>query len=269
LRVVQVQVSVVALICAFALLPADAYASPTVTSHEPMEGTCLQLQAEDFSRSADEILDTSLQAKYPRLASVAEQLFTPEHSCVVPALVASSPEQLGKTRYLPGVPATFFLVATGFVCVSLVRDRRAWLAGLAALLWLGQAGLHALPQLAAGQTSFKKLYQQRGCEQLRMARTFNELGGICAASDDTPRQLLKATGAGGKSPARQYVSRRPPGQAAKCLSSETRSIPYAIIRERLLHEPQGGWRFGAIERAAGPLTILPLQSLPRSPPIYG
>ena len=40
------------------------------------------------------------------------------------------------------------MVLTGFLCVSLVKDRRVWLAALAGLLWVGQAGIHALPQLA-------------------------------------------------------------------------------------------------------------------------
>jgi len=37
---------------------------------------------------------------------------------------------------------------TGFLCVSLVRDRRVWLTALAGLFWAGQAGIQALPQLA-------------------------------------------------------------------------------------------------------------------------
>jgi hypothetical protein len=40
------------------------------------------------------------------------------------------------------------MVLTGFLCISFVRDRRVWLAALAGLLWAGQAGIHAVPQLA-------------------------------------------------------------------------------------------------------------------------
>jgi len=41
------------------------------------------------------------------------------------------------------------MVLTGFLCVSLVKDHRLWLAALASLLWAGQAGFNAIPQLAA------------------------------------------------------------------------------------------------------------------------
>ncbi len=37
---------------------------------------------------------------------------------------------------------------TGFLCVSLVKDRRFWLAALSGLLWVGQTGIQAVPQLA-------------------------------------------------------------------------------------------------------------------------
>jgi hypothetical protein len=49
---------------------------------------------------------------------------------------------------LPAVPAAIFMVLSGFLCISLVRDRRFWLAALAGLLWAGQTGIQALPQLA-------------------------------------------------------------------------------------------------------------------------
>ncbi len=52
-------------------------------------------------------------------------------------------------KILPPIPAAFFMVLTGFLCVSLVKDRRLWLAALAGLLWAGQAGFNAIPQLAA------------------------------------------------------------------------------------------------------------------------
>jgi len=52
-------------------------------------------------------------------------------------------------KTLPPVPAALFMVLTGFLCVSLVRDRRVWLAALAGLLWAGQAGFQVIPQLAS------------------------------------------------------------------------------------------------------------------------
>lgn len=58
-------------------------------------------------------------------------------------------------KILPPIPAALFMVLTGFLCVSLVKDRRLWLAALASLLWAGQAGFHAIPQLAAYMSSQK------------------------------------------------------------------------------------------------------------------
>jgi hypothetical protein len=52
-------------------------------------------------------------------------------------------------KILPPIPAALFMVLTGFLCVSLVKDRRLWLAALAGLLWASQAGFNAIPQLAA------------------------------------------------------------------------------------------------------------------------
>ncbi len=62
-------------------------------------------------------------------------------------------------KILPPIPAALFMVLTGFLCVSLVKDRRLWLAALVGLLWAGQAGFHAIPQLAALMSS--KKYIQR------------------------------------------------------------------------------------------------------------
>jgi hypothetical protein len=41
------------------------------------------------------------------------------------------------------------MVLTGFICISLIQDRRTWLAVLAGLLWVGQTGIWALPELTS------------------------------------------------------------------------------------------------------------------------
>ena len=51
-------------------------------------------------------------------------------------------------KAMPAVPAAFLLVLTGFLCISLVRDRKTWLAACVGLVCLGQLGLSALPKLA-------------------------------------------------------------------------------------------------------------------------
>ena len=53
------------------------------------------------------------------------------------------------TKSLPAVPAALFMGLTGFICVSLVRDRKVWLAVATTILWAGQVGFTALPQAAS------------------------------------------------------------------------------------------------------------------------
>ena len=52
-------------------------------------------------------------------------------------------------RCLPALPSAIAMVLTGFICISLIQDRRAWLAALAGLLWVGQTGIWALPELTS------------------------------------------------------------------------------------------------------------------------
>ncbi len=55
----------------------------------------------------------------------------------------------GNQRYLPALPSAIAMVLMGFICISLIQDRRAWLAVLAGLLWVGQTGIWALPELTS------------------------------------------------------------------------------------------------------------------------
>ena len=87
------------------------------------------------------------------LASVAAEFLKPPAATDLQALSISA-------KSLPAVPGALFLGLTGFLCVSLVKDRRVWLAALAGLLWLGQAGFAALPQLASHLCSKKQIQQQ-------------------------------------------------------------------------------------------------------------
>jgi hypothetical protein len=52
-------------------------------------------------------------------------------------------------RCLPALPPAIAMVLTGFICISLIKDRRVWLAALAGLLWVGQTGIWALPELTS------------------------------------------------------------------------------------------------------------------------
>jgi hypothetical protein len=63
-------------------------------------------------------------------------------------------------KSLPAGPAAFLLALTGFFCVTLVKDRKAWLAALAALLYVGQVGIDAVPKLML------HIYSKQQIEQL-------------------------------------------------------------------------------------------------------
>lgn len=51
-------------------------------------------------------------------------------------------------KAMPAVPAAVLMVLTGFLCISLVRDRKTWLAAFVGLVCIGQLGISALPKLA-------------------------------------------------------------------------------------------------------------------------
>lgn len=50
-------------------------------------------------------------------------------------------------KSLPALPASILMTLTGFLCVSLARDRKFWLTAATTLICLTQAGLHTVPQL--------------------------------------------------------------------------------------------------------------------------
>jgi len=86
------------------------------------------------------------------LASVTAEFLKPPAATDLQAQSISA-------KSLPAVPGALFLGLTGFLCVSLVKDRRVWLAALAGLLWLGQTGFTSLPQLASHIRSKKQIQQ--------------------------------------------------------------------------------------------------------------
>ena len=106
-----------------------------------------------------------------RLAAIGKEILEP------PADFTNSPPLGAKS--LPPVPAALFMVLTGFLCVSLVKDRKVWLAVLVGLLWAGQAGFHAIPQLAAHIS--KKNVQRKSCFN---AATLHQLEESCRLRSD-------------------------------------------------------------------------------------
>jgi len=75
------------------------------------------------------------------LADIGRKLRTPPAS-------STKSDKAASAESLPAVPQTLLMALTGFICVSLVKDRRVWLTVLCGLLWAGQTGIQVLPQLA-------------------------------------------------------------------------------------------------------------------------
>ncbi|MHC4461060.1 MAG: hypothetical protein ACYS6W_18235 [Planctomycetota bacterium] len=92
------------------------------------------------------------------LAEVAAEFLKP------PAAFTGSQALPVGAKSLPAVPGALLMVLTGFLCVSLVKDRKVWLAALAGLLWLGQAGIQAVPQLALRLSHRNHIEQQFSAE---------------------------------------------------------------------------------------------------------
>ena len=145
-----------------------AYSAPTAVVHDNTAlvgtasvGDCTiapVTSVSEMSPTAD--LPSPAEAGYAKagahnwnLAGVAAELLKPPTD-----LSAASTSHVQVTS-LPAVPSAVFMVLTGFLCVSLVKDRKVWLAALAALLWAGQAGFSALPQLAHHIASRKQTEQ--------------------------------------------------------------------------------------------------------------
>ena len=131
------------------LVTTVAWSVPTSKSGDRARGLCPsrvghQGIAHSFYPSTTaEILE--LSNSFP--ANIAAELLKP------PADSMDSPALCAAARPLPAVPGALFMVLTGFLCVSAVKDRKVWLAALASLLWVGHIGREMLvvrcPQVVA------------------------------------------------------------------------------------------------------------------------
>lgn len=126
------------LLCAASL----ANAAPTVNNfgdtivHRPKPHT-----SRDPSQYASPLV-RPVQAVDSHLASFAQRLLNP------PGAEDSSRPSSRSVRSLPASPAAILMALAGFLCVSIVKDRRLWLAALMTLLWISQASIQAVPKLA-------------------------------------------------------------------------------------------------------------------------
>jgi len=116
-------------------------AAPTVDS----DGSCIALGMSTSSGVcvwvASEISEIT-QYSNPQLEDIAVEFITP--SIFVPSLQTKVPASI---ESLPPIPAAILMTLTGFICVSLVKDRRTWLTITAGLFFIGQTGIDAVPKL--------------------------------------------------------------------------------------------------------------------------
>jgi hypothetical protein len=116
-----------------------AKASPTVTIRETVltTGSAPVYAPTTLSCSIDNLM----QPAGTNIAHLARKFLQPP-------VHPDSQSVTHAIKSLPAVPPAIFVLLSGFLCVSLVRDRRVWFTALVALLWAGQTGFRALPQLA-------------------------------------------------------------------------------------------------------------------------
>ncbi|MGB7582858.1 MAG: hypothetical protein WBL85_10485 [Sedimentisphaerales bacterium] len=172
-------------------------------------------------------------------------------------------------RCLPALPSAIAMVLTGFICISLIRDRRAWLAVLAGLLWVGQTGIWALPEVTSrlsrrvhsGQqvnTALAAPYPLGGCfypdsynEETRYAGLLHHLAGI-------PRDISTFTNN------RTVLIRYFSGVAGK----DTRALHHAILESQLvLSQLTNCLVSGTRQFVCFKPAFISFCQLPRGPPI--
>lgn len=124
------------------LVLSAANAAPTVSNYSSSLVVSAVSPASDVHISTVPEVTQIAELSDSHLAGVAAEFLKP------PAAFTDSPAPPVGVKSLPAVPGALLMVLTGFLCVSLVKDRKVWLAALAGLLWVGQAGIQAVPQLA-------------------------------------------------------------------------------------------------------------------------
>lgn len=132
---------------------------------------CADSHSTNSAKPADFSIDfTQIDQPYSSsIASIGAELLTPPSSGIPAGETLNSSS--GHEKVMPAVPAAVFMVLTGFICVSLVRDRKVWLAAFVGLLYLGQFGAMALPKLASclqknGITKVVLRQNRAGCPEV-------------------------------------------------------------------------------------------------------
>lgn len=133
-----------------------ANASSTFSSH--IIDDCFQTTDKDYYIPITVDVTCNIEADNSYLSEAAVEFLKP------PQAFTSSPIAPLGTKSLPAVPGALLMGLTGFLCVSLVKDRRFWLTAFTGLLWAGQNGIQALPHLALHFRDRSRIEQQFDAE---------------------------------------------------------------------------------------------------------
>ena len=128
--------SAVIILLVLASIPTRGYAKPTTANWNVFP----------FSRvSLFKAVETTnvLGPANTRLLNIGNEITKP-----YVVLAAPTDTQEHYVEALPAVPAALLMVLVGFLCITLVRDRKLWLLALSGLFWAGNTGVYAVPQLA-------------------------------------------------------------------------------------------------------------------------
>ena len=131
------------LLCVVALLFAVATADASPTEMHCGAGLPASLSLRNTGIAISSPINNILKPTSAELANLGREFSQPPQNST-----GSLDHQSNSVRPLPAVPATALMLLSGFLCVSLYRDRKVWLMGLMGILWAGQAGIQTIPRLA-------------------------------------------------------------------------------------------------------------------------
>lgn len=126
-----VRCSIFVLTVLYAALPATA--RPTWSSEELFYSSSCAVAAGSEQCSPAYYLSSADNSEISRLAILYPATMD----------VPTSEPMTVSAMLLPATPASGLLTLVGFICISLIRDRRIWLAGFAGLSLVGQTGTQA------------------------------------------------------------------------------------------------------------------------------
>lgn len=118
-----------------------AAALPTVI--EDVDASFVVASAADVVNSAAPGIADFIEPARSELADAGRILYRPFN------VFGGSTASQNNIRKLPAAPGAVLLGLMGFLCVTLVRDRKTYLTILIAMVSLGQQGIYAVPELAA------------------------------------------------------------------------------------------------------------------------